>query len=232
MNNSALELKRRKAKELRYKKPIAKDLNLDSIRETLWDIQSECYDVSWYFDTDNDSLLNSLIGDDDEAYEFKMMFGDLSAEVDQLIEDLNDTWVPECYDILFVAAGAEDKFGGLLGYDTYEQDYFPIDCSVAWAEDEAKKKLMTMKKEELIAAMRQCFNIHSAYIGLTYRYDCLKASMDVLRESNTSYLKEIKAIDELYAESVDKGINYWEREKNARKWDAATGNLPQEVWIC
>lgn len=232
MNNSALELKRRKAKELRYKKPIAKDLNLETIRETLWDIQSECYDVTWFFESDNDSLLSSLIGDDDEAYEFKMMFGDLSAEVDQMIEDLNLIWIPECYDLLFVAAGASDKFGGLLGYDSYEGDYFPIDCSAAWAEDEAKKKLMGLKKEELIAAMRQCFNIHSAYIGLSYRYDCLKASMDVLRESNSSYLKQISTINELYEESVNTNISYWDREENARKWDAATLNMPQEAWIC
>ena len=35
----AAETKRRKAQQLRYKKPIVKDLNLDSITQDLWDIQ-------------------------------------------------------------------------------------------------------------------------------------------------------------------------------------------------
>lgn len=36
------ETKRYKAKQMRYKKPIAKDLNLDKIKEDLWDIQMLC----------------------------------------------------------------------------------------------------------------------------------------------------------------------------------------------
>ncbi len=80
----AEETKRQKAKQLRYKKPIVKDLNLWNIQEELGDIQEECENVHWYFDTDEDTLINALDGNEDEAYEFKMMFGDLCAECDQL----------------------------------------------------------------------------------------------------------------------------------------------------
>ena len=48
---TAAEKKAYKAKQLRYKKPIVRDLNLDSIRNDLWDMQSVCYDIHWY---DND----------------------------------------------------------------------------------------------------------------------------------------------------------------------------------
>ena len=41
----AKETKRYKAKQLRYKKPIVKDLNLDSIKQDLWDIQEACEEV-------------------------------------------------------------------------------------------------------------------------------------------------------------------------------------------
>lgn len=58
----AEETKRNKAKQLRYKKPIVKNLNLDFIQQDLWDIQSECEDVRWYTDSEDgeDSLINAL----------------------------------------------------------------------------------------------------------------------------------------------------------------------------
>lgn len=100
----------------------------------------ECENIRWYTDSDdgNDSLINALDGDEDEACEFKMMFADLCAECEQMSEDLNEEWVPECFDIFFVAAGAGEDYGGLLGYDSYEGDYFGLNCTDAWAEDETK----------------------------------------------------------------------------------------------
>ena len=41
----AAETKRIKAKNLRYKKPIAKGLTFDAIREALWEIMDSCTDV-------------------------------------------------------------------------------------------------------------------------------------------------------------------------------------------
>ena len=38
----AEETKRLKAKNLRFKKPICRDLNLDTIKENLYDIMCEC----------------------------------------------------------------------------------------------------------------------------------------------------------------------------------------------
>lgn len=148
---NADETKKYKAKQLRYKKPIVKNLNLDKITEDLWDIQDECENIRWYTDSEDgsDSLLNALDGDEDEAYEFKMAFGDLCAECEQMMSDLNEEWVPECFDIFFVAARAGDSYGGILGYDTYEQDYYGISCMDSFAEDEAKKKLKQMTKDEI-----------------------------------------------------------------------------------
>lgn len=93
--------KRQKARQLRYKKPIAKDLNLMTIREELWDIQEECEDVHWYVDTDKETLINALDGNEDEAYEFRMMFGDLCAECERMLEDLDEAWIPDCFDQFF-----------------------------------------------------------------------------------------------------------------------------------
>lgn len=56
------EQKREKAKNLRYKKPISKQMNLDHIKDTLYEIQEECEEVRWYTDSDDDSLIDALDG--------------------------------------------------------------------------------------------------------------------------------------------------------------------------
>lgn len=229
----AEETKRQKAKNLRYKKPIVKNLNLDFITQDLWDIQAECEDVRWYTDSEDgtDSLINALDGDEDEAYEFKMAFGDLCAECEKMREDLEWEWVPECFNLFFVATGAGELNGGLLGYDSYEQDYFGLSCTDAFAGDEAKKKIKQMTKDDMIAAARQCFKVYQSYIGLRNRYDSLKAAIDILRDKNTGVLQAVKEIERLYeAVSVDR----WSRDKwsqESRDWKQYTDALPQEAWI-
>lgn len=229
---NAEEIKRQKARNLRYKKPIVKDLNLENIRQELWDIQEECESVHWYFDTDEDTLINALDGNEDEAYEFRMMFGDLCAECERMLEDLDEEWIPEYFDYFFVALGVGEDFGGLLGYDSYEQDYFGLSCIDAYAEDEGKKVLKRLTKEDLIAAARQCFKVYQSFIALRHRYDCLKAAIDILREQNTGYLQMVKQIDEVYekAEKASLGFHYNFCEE-IRELDRILENMPQEAWI-
>lgn len=229
---NAEETKRNKARQLRYKKPIVNNLNLYSIREELWAIQEECENVRWYCDTDEETLINALDGDEEEAFEFKMMFSDLCADCDKMNEDLDEEWVPECFDRFFVAAGAGEDFGGLLGYDTYEQDYFGLSCEETWAEDESAKVLKRMTKDELIAASRQCFRVYQSFISLRYRYDCLKAAMDILRDQNKEYMQAIKQIEDAYekANEDSDGFRYkW--GKSVVELDRILRNMPQEAWI-
>lgn len=225
----AEETKRNKARQLRYKKPISKNLNLESITQDLWDIQEACEEIRWYTDSEygDDSLINALDGDEDEAYEFKMAFADLCGECESMLEDLKEEWIPECFDILFVAAGT----GNLLGWDSYEQDYFGLNCADSFAEDEAKKKLKQMTKDNMIAAMRQCFKIYQAYIGLRNRYDSLKAAIDILRDQNTGVLQTVKKIEKLYDEAQEQQGRWAEYSKEWKEFERYTDALPQEAWI-
>ena len=233
MKTDAEEMKKNRAKKLRYKKPIVKNLNLETIQQDLWDIQESCEEVHWFTDSDDGSetLINALSGDEDEAYEFKMAFADLCAECERMFDDMQEEWVPDCFDILFVAAGAGETYGGLLGFDSYEQDYFGIGCSEAFAEDEAKKKLKQMTKDELIAAVRQCFRIYSAYIGLRNRYDSLKAAIDILREQNTGHLQVVREIERLYQKAQEQQGYMAEYSKEWREFEQDADALPQEAWL-
>ena len=60
MMEDAEEIKRFKARQIRYKRPIVKDLNLDTITQDLWDIREECENIRWY--TDSEDGTDSLMG--------------------------------------------------------------------------------------------------------------------------------------------------------------------------
>lgn len=227
----AEETKRQKAKQMRLKKPIVKNINLDFIYQDLLDIQGECEDIRWYTDSDDgeDSLINALDGDDDEAYEFKMAFGDLCAECERMQEDLNDEWIPDCFDIFFVATSNDND--NMMGWDSYEQDYMGIGCSDYWIREDAGKKLKSMTKDNLIEAAMQCMKVYNAYIGLRNRYDSMKASIDILRDKNTGVLQAVREIDKLYEEASENKSWYADSSKEWREFEKYTDTLPQEAWI-
>ena len=225
------ETRRIKAMNLRYKKPIANGLNLYDIKSTLWDISEACGEVQYYVDCDDETLLNALDGDEDDAYEFKMMFSTLSAECEQMHYDLNNEYIPEYFDIFFAAI---NKGGEMLGYDTYEHDYYGLSSfESGLANEEASKKIKALTKDKMIEAMQYCFGVYQAYIGLTYRYDCIKAAMDILRNENTGYLKMVKQIEELYEKANEEtnGFRYCWNGNAFKELDRILENVPQEAWI-
>lgn len=227
---NAEETKRGKAKNLRYKKAIVKELNIDFIQEELWEITGACDDVRYYFESDDDTLLNALDGDEDETFEFKMMFADLCAECEQMSEDLQNEYIPECFDDFFTAAGAGRVAGGLLGWDSYEQDYFGIDSySCDEAQKESQKRIKRMTKDEIIECMGACTRVLYSYIGLRSRYDSLKAAMDILRDQNTGYLQVVKEIEETYREADKDCFRPW--GESTKKLERLLESMPQEAWI-
>lgn len=161
-----------------------------------------------------------------------MMFADLCAECDSMQEDLNEEWVPDCFDRFFVAMGAGESYGGLLGYDIYEHDYYGLSCTNALAEGESKKALKQMTKDNLIAAAGQCFRVYQSFIALRHRYDCIKAALDILRDQNTGYLQMVKQIEEVYEKADEESCGFrYQWCKEVQELDRILENMPPEVWL-
>ena len=91
-----VNLKAEKAKGLRYKRPIASGMNLFTIRDELDEMREACEEVRW-FESDEENLVAALDGDEDEAYEFRMAFADLCAELDQFYSDLDRSTLTSCF---------------------------------------------------------------------------------------------------------------------------------------
>ncbi len=228
---TAAEKKAYKAKQLRYKKSIVRDLNIETIQSELWDMISACEDIHWY-DSDEESLVNALDGDEDEAYEFKIAFSDLEAELEQFQEDLGSEYIFNYFDVLFPAVGARYA-GGYLGFDQYEGDYYGLEpYEYSYAENEAAKKIMSLTKKEILETVGQCLKIAYQYMAIRYRYDCLEAAIEILRGENMERIKIVKGIEEQYlsAEKSSDGFK-WNHIEDVRKLNNMILQVPQEYWI-
>ena len=228
-SDKAETLRREKARNLRYKRAVLADLNLETIQSTLYEMAETASDVKYWCTDEDETQLDELIGDEEETFELKMAFSTLEADCEQMQQDMDDEWVPEFFDDFFGAI-AGGGAGEMMGYDRYAGDYFGL--SGSWeaqrAQKECEKRLLAHTKQEIVEAYSICFRVAVNYIALKDRYDGLKAYIDILHGQNTGLLQTVKRIEELYDKTADCGLNRWESEK---EFAALLDSLPQEVWL-
>ena len=220
--------KSEKARSLRYKRPALASMGYDAMISELYDIQETCSDVRWYMEQGDETLLNAL-GDDEEAeWEFRMAFSDLDNKAEQLMEALNEYVVRDEYDD-FTVAMIGNRYRA-VGYDDYEEDYFALTSYEAGAaQTEAGKRVMRHTKAEMVSIFGQCVGALIAFLDLRQQYDYLKATMDILRDENTSLLKQIKEIDKAYDAAEEAEFRTW--DKAVRQFDALVKVLPDRMWV-
>ncbi|MCI5751566.1 MAG: hypothetical protein MR038_03680 [Oscillospiraceae bacterium] len=90
--------KQEKAKQLRYKKAILAEFNLESICTELEEISYNCEEIRWVIDGEEGTLIAALDGDDEEAFEFRMGFSELDSECEELYDLLHEEYVTEYFD--------------------------------------------------------------------------------------------------------------------------------------
>lgn len=215
-----------RSRNLRYKRPALASMGYDAMTGELDEIYDKCSDVRWWMDTDTETLLNALDGDEEDAWEFKMSFAELEARSDQLRDILYGGCIDrDDYDNCTVAL-IGNRYN-CVGFDSYEEDYFSLSSYESHlAEEESGKRLMRLPKKEMISTIGQCFGILMAFLDVRQRYDYLQATFDILRDQNTSLLDTIKEIENLYEETQD-GWN----SSAEQKWHNLTEALPQELWV-
>ena len=223
-----MKTKAEQARNLRFKKGIAQGFNLSEIQDELYEISNQCADIRWIAEGDEDTLIAALDGNEEDAYEFRMMFSDLDYECEQISTLLNEEHVTEYFDDFFcrVAGGCMN----VLGYDTYEEDYYLLTSYEAkLAQNESEKRLMRLTKQELLKAAEQCFGIASAFLNVRYKFDYLKATFDIIREENTSYLETIKGIENAYEKAAAQDFSLYGKE--TREFERLVAELPPRAWI-
>lgn len=225
--------KEEKARNLRYKKAMLAGLNFEEIQNTLYDISGVCSEYQYYFEKDDDTLLNALDGDEEQEYEFKMMFSDLSYECDQLYDVMNNAYVTEHFDDFFVGIMRNGGSGfKALGFDSYQEDYYGLTSYESeLASNESAKRLKRLTKDELISVCGQCFGLAISFFNIQYKYDYLKAAFDILKDENTSFLQIIKDIEIAYDKADEDG--WCEYKDSVRAFDKLLRSFDEcgRIWV-
>lgn len=217
-----------RTRNLRHKRPALKSLGYEIIDMELDEISTACYDVQYYMGEGDETILNALDGNEDDEYEFRVAFSDLISKAEQLRAAIIDGDVREYFDDCIV--GLIGNRYQTIGYDAEEEDYFALTrYEQELAYTLSGKRLMTRTKPEIITIIGQCLGIVVAFLDLRQTYDYLKATMDILRDENTSLLQAVKAIETAY-EKADKD-SFDPCEKSTHTLNAKIANLPDRIWI-
>ena len=217
----------RQAKNLRYKKPLHRLLNLETIQETLWDIQEQCETVRWRYNEEEEAITEALDGNEEEAKQFELEFADLEADCEQLLEDLQNSYIPQYFNDFFVLS---EKSEGLIGWDSYERDYLPITYK-DMAKEVSGKRLLRLTKEDLLQTTYMCMQFAISFQSLLTRYDHLKAVLDIISGDYVVHLQTVTSINTLYDTMMDETKSYKERTESERKYNEFTQLLPQDTWL-
>jgi hypothetical protein len=223
--SQTIEMKQRKARNMRHKKAALATLNYDSITDELYALSEECDGIR-YLMADDEMLLNALDGDEDDAYEFRMMFSDLSAKCESLDYALRDTDVTEHFNDFLVGI-LGNKYNA-VGYDSYEEDYFNLTrFEGELAQSESGKRIMRLTKEQMLSVCGQCIGIVVSFLDIRHKYEYLKATFDILKDQSTSILRTVKDIEALYEQAMEDGPGSYSMEL----LDKYISNLPDDVWL-
>lgn len=229
------ESKATHTRNLRYKRPALASMGWEALWDELYKIQEACTDIHWFIDQDDETLLNALDGEEDAAWEFKIAFADLEAKVDQLIDAADWNWNNayhgernQAYDDSTVAL-IGDRYR-VVGYDMDEEDYFSLTrYEGELAQTEAGKRLMRLTKAEMLSTIGQSVGTLLAFLDLRQQYDYLKATFDILRDENTSMLKQVKEIETAYEAANAAG--WWYGSPDVKHFDQLLDTLPDRAWI-
>ena len=220
---------------MRWKKSALADLNLWAIDSKLTDIRDECCEIHWTAQ-DDEMLINALDGDEEEAYEFKMLFTDLESEAEQLCYQLDELFRYEddresrFNDCTVALIG--NRFN-IVGYDSVEEDYVSLTSYMQeLAFTEAGKRIMRLTKKEMLSDIGQCLGIILAFHNIEMKYEYLRATFDILRDKNVSVIQTVKDINEAYERANEVKFREW--EPKTIEFDRLIANLSEQtdkLWL-
>lgn len=219
--------KAEKCRAMIYKRPALASLGYEAIMEELETIQYECDEVRYVFEEDIGTVIDALNGEEEEAFEFRMMFSELSAECEQLhtmiYENVADT--QEFDDMTVALIGNRYE---MVGFDGYEEDWYSLtgydrDLGIT----EAGKRVMRHTKADILSMVGQAMGITMAFMDLRQKHDYLKATMDIIRGEKGAILKTIGEIEKLYDEAE---ANDFFNPK-CEEFNRLIQVLPDRVWI-
>ena len=159
--------------------------------------------------------------------------GMLSGDINELYDSLNydHEYFMDWFDELFPAIKASG-FGGYLGYDSYEQDYYPLEWwESEYAESESRKKMLRLTKHQILDRVGKALAIIANYISIKYRYDCLETSINVIKGVNVANAELVKGIEAAYEAAYNATNGTFGKCPEVARLDDLEWQLPAQCWL-
>lgn len=213
-----------RAKTLRYKRPALASMGFEMLQNELYEISEKCSEIHWWTDTDDETLVAAMDGDEDDAWEFRLAFSELDTACERLYQAIQENCIDAAtFDDCTVALIGNQY--NLVGFDSYVEDYFALAAyDTKLAATDAGKRVLRMTKPDMISTIGQCFGILIAFLDVRQRFDYLSATFDILRGRNNAVIDTVKQIEKLYEKSCDNWLD-------CEKFDALVNTLPSELWV-
>lgn len=214
-----------RARALRYKHGALATIGYDEIVSEMDEIEDACGDVRWAMP--DESVIETLDGDEDDENGYRMDFSELSGMAERLKEQLYNIDQQTFDDCTVALIG--NRFQ-MVGYDFFEEDYFSL-CSydAKLAVTESGKRLMRLTKAEMIATIGQCIGVMMSFFDIRQRFDYINAAMGVLLDHNLEILHTVRGIEEAYQAWNDDGCPPF-GELYSRLHHLADC-LPEKFWV-
>lgn len=223
--------KAKRSAALRYKRPALSSLGYDALMEELWEIREACDAIHWFIGQGDETILNALEGDEDAVWEFRMAFAYLEAKTEELEEAVLE-WDGESFqrDYNDCTVALIGNRYNTIGFDTLEEDYLALShYQQELAHTEAGKRLARRTKANMITVIGQCVWILTAFLDLRQQYDYLRATFDILRDENTSLLKQVQELNDAYEAAAE--ARFRPGTDAARRFDRLLSALPDRAWV-
>lgn len=187
-----------KQKTALWKYTMLKNLNLDEILEQLSLIEDAGDPFGYEVEFDKSGYYD----------DYKDLFNDLSAKAYQLNDVISESCiVREHWDDMTVTL-LGDVYN-MVGYDGIEMDYFDLvnGFEEGSAIEAAEKRILRLKKEEMLACFRRVLGTLLAFYDVKTAYDCLSSVVNELDEKAAMLEMKNKEINKLYSDYTEDNID-------------------------
>ena len=150
------------------------------------------------------------------------------------------------YDDCTVALIGRKYNFGVNGYDVYERDVFGLGDMSEYATEQAQKRLLRLKKKEIVELVGQSVSIMLRFQTFYVRYQLLTQTFEQIRGANLATLNLIKDINAAYedlAPELERNCRNGRRNyeymyiygnaANAavKRFDSLLEKLPDRFWV-
>lgn len=234
----AEEIRAQKARAAIWRRPCLDRVGSQLLVNRATEIAESCEETLYYLEEDAEEFLAIFDGDEDMAEEYKIAFGELYDAITQFLESVSFDW--DDYDAFtreILCCSPEDyddastvMYGGrdlpILGYDNYEQDWFPVGDMEGMAIKTARDRLMRKTKAQLLELFRKSGQFVLQFLEIEQRYQALRGTIDIMFGDTEAVKQAMEELNTIYEKAQEIGWG-----ECVRRFDRIAAALPDRCWV-